>query len=755
MRNLIVRKALSLGAALAAAGTLVAGPRVTVIGDSISTYNGTSIYPSHYPQGDVNSVDKTWWMIAIKEIGGELACNAAWTASRVAEQDPANYDRAMSSDYRLNKERLGANPDLFLICAGTNDAHYPGTSTGDDVHGVPLGEFQYDNLATADTTKFRPGFARMLDFIRTNYPQADIVVVINTKVDVKSGITDEDWEPYASSMETIGAHYGAICVRVQDVEKYVEPSGLMQVHPNAAGMATMGHQVAAAYVAAKGLEPEAPAEEPTEPVPQSGYTLLEYVGTTAALKDLHIDTGIHPCETTRFKMRFQVPEGASWSGNANMGMIDSPESGVYSRFHFSITQGGRMGAGIRNATSAEFNPASHNDWHDLTMDARMSTVTLNGESKSVGATTGLLDPEHNSTFWLFARNSLTDSLKTKSMWVRISAAELWNGDKQVRNLVPCERNSDHAVGMYDHVKDEFLPFEGADKDSSVEKGPFVSGFVVRPIAPVKYAGSNTMRPRVKVVAPPDNLLTEGTDYELVFDEVTAWGQSSVLVRGLGAFAGNAARVSYWVLPKLPQGCVAVEYIESTGCEYIDLDIQPGKATDFSMKIDVPDSQLDDYPTPFGARNSTQYKMTGSLGKWGLSYGTASYNLGTIYGEHTYEVFPTKGSYAIDGVPGSMTASADLAVPANAFLFAFNDLNGQAGKTANPTHLTKMKVWTFKLWDGGKLKRELVPCKNASNVYGLYDIVSKRFFGNLSGSGAFTGGPELPKLPNAGLAVILY
>lgn len=39
------------------------GKRVAIVGDSISTYSGTmpSGYPTYYPLGDVQNIDKMWW----------------------------------------------------------------------------------------------------------------------------------------------------------------------------------------------------------------------------------------------------------------------------------------------------------------------------------------------------------------------------------------------------------------------------------------------------------------------------------------------------------------------------------------------------------------------------------------------------------------------------------------------------------------------------------------------------------------------
>jgi hypothetical protein len=52
---------------------------------------------------------------------------------------------------------------------------------------------------------------------------------------------------------------------------------------------------------------------------------------------------------------------------------------------------------------------------------------------------------------------------------------------------------------------------------------------------------------------------------------------------------------------------------------------------------------------------------------------------------------------------------------------------------------KFIAYSFKLWDGNTLVRNLVPAKNLSGVVGMYDLVSGQFFTN-QGTGTFTAGP---------------
>ena len=60
---------------------------VSILGDSISTYNGwvpagNSYY---YPKDDVNDVKKTWWHILLKKLGAKLCVNESWNGRKVCD----------------------------------------------------------------------------------------------------------------------------------------------------------------------------------------------------------------------------------------------------------------------------------------------------------------------------------------------------------------------------------------------------------------------------------------------------------------------------------------------------------------------------------------------------------------------------------------------------------------------------------------------------------------------------------------------
>ena len=303
---------------------------------------------------------------------------------------------------------------------------------------------------------------------------------------------------------------------------------------------------------------------------------------------------------------------------------------------------------------------------------------------------------------------------------------------------------------------------GALKDGPEGTPPEV--LVINSVLPVRYAGYGV--PSASKVRVADlstgKILKEGTDYTLDWTNTTHLGTASVKVKGLGKYTNQVVGSSSPMVAKLPAKYTPLEYIESTGQEYVDLEIQPTDKTGFFTLLDIAKPQANEtYPSPFGARTGTgAYKLTGDLQatQWSYIPGFDTEIKCPVYGAHEIEVgsIQDKGIFRVDGNTKQFTQKPDLVLAANAYLFAFNDLKDKAADvTANPVHLAKMKLTAFALLEDGKVKRDLVPCKKVDGgERGLYDLVSKKFFRNASGTGGFTGDRELPPLPLQGLMLIL-
>lgn len=199
-------------ASVAALVSRFAGRRVSIIGDSISTFTGyhpDGYNPAAYPNAGrgVTKVEETWWMKVIQASGAALEVNAAWNGScastaRSSRGYPDFYDR---------RDALG-DPELILVALGTNDSG----------ENVALGEYDFETAyESLSEATFRTAYIKGVKALQANYPNAEIVLVAMAM-----------GNSYADSIMTIGKTLG---LRVIDVRGYHStPAG--NVHPDVIGM---------------------------------------------------------------------------------------------------------------------------------------------------------------------------------------------------------------------------------------------------------------------------------------------------------------------------------------------------------------------------------------------------------------------------------------------------------------------------------------------------------------------------------------
>ena len=188
----------------------------------------------------------------------------------------------------------------------------------------------------------------------------------------------------------------------------------------------------------------------------------------------------------------------------------------------------------------------------------------------------------------------------------------------------------------------------------------------------------------------------------------------------------------WALPAfaaLPSGYTQLEYIESTGTQYIDTGIYLAS----NMVVVVKAEQ-----TGTSGNNIFGYTQ-GDSGRWMLSL-NATTSTATLYSDKTnvvgsfssmpVEITCNMGTgITVNGITTNFTESATRTAPATAWLFKAQ------GSSATPSG----RIYYFKIYQNNNLIMNLVPAKNSSDVLGLYDFVSGQFFTN-SGEGEFIAGP---------------
>ena len=116
---------------------------VSILGDSISTYNGwiPSDNATFYPKQDVTDVTKTWWHQLLTRLGAKLCVNDSSGGRRVCDStllaDTSGYNnlhrKAGSTYVNLDGTTEEATetvyPDVILILLGINDFN-AGTAVG-------------------------------------------------------------------------------------------------------------------------------------------------------------------------------------------------------------------------------------------------------------------------------------------------------------------------------------------------------------------------------------------------------------------------------------------------------------------------------------------------------------------------------------------------------------------------------------------------------------------------------------------------
>lgn len=178
------------------------------------------------------------------------------------------------------------------------------------------------------------------------------------------------------------------------------------------------------------------------------YTELAYIESTGTQ---YIDTGHVPGVNDVYKIRYAHTTIAD-----NQVVFGSRSSGTYATSKNQVYLNKSSASSTRNETLF-FSGTSQQDLY-LTEVNRQYTLSL-----SVGS--GNFDGSASKPLYLFCLNNIGSV--TANAFVKLYSFEVWNGDALVCDLVPCRRNSDGAVGMYDRVTDSFFGNAGT--------GEFIAG----------------------------------------------------------------------------------------------------------------------------------------------------------------------------------------------------------------------------------------------------------------------------------------
>lgn len=198
--------------------SIYAGKKISIIGDSIDTFNQYGFryesYYMYYPAEDITKVNQTWWKQVIDTSGAVLEVNASFSGSLVTKDTSSTN----APDFYERVSIIGS-PDVIFVALGVNDS----------IALVELGDYDFTTAyQSLSESTFRTAYIKGMKALIATYPNARIVC-----------IAERMKTQYKESISYIANKLGATFIDASDYTT----SGSKNPHPNCYGMKQIAEHV--------------------------------------------------------------------------------------------------------------------------------------------------------------------------------------------------------------------------------------------------------------------------------------------------------------------------------------------------------------------------------------------------------------------------------------------------------------------------------------------------------------------------------
>ena len=182
---------------------------------------------------------------------------------------------------------------------------------------------------------------------------------------------------------------------------------------------------------------------------------------------------------------------------------------------------------------------------------------------------------------------------------------------------------------------------------------------------------------------------------------------------------------------LPSEYEGIEYLESTGYQYIDLDVIGRSITNFDLKLATTDENPSVIRRILGGYTSSNRFELAIHNERGMFF---NYYNSSIYSDFVPTlnepiIVKKKANKISYNDTESSLSTATFSSEKSSYLFASN-------RSATSKFIGR--IYYCKVWQNGDLVRNMVPCiRKSDNVAGMYDFVSKELFVNKGSSDFIT------------------
>lgn len=291
-----------------------------------------------------------------------------------------------------------------------------------------------------------------------------------------------------------------------------------------------------------------------------------------------------------------------------------------------------------------------------------------------------------------------------NLGLRFYYFKIYNGDILLRDFIPCYRKSDNKVGFYDMVSNSFY-YEYNDV------GSFTYG--------------SELYSKYKVSEMPNAI---SGIYEDQIEDI------SDALRDLNNYVNNP-------------GYTRIEYLESSGTQYLDLDFVP--KNDTKIEIDYECTDIYNYSKAFlyGSRQTTTQLAycggycynNGTSTAYSWCYGSQGYVSVRDFEAARRTIYQDADKIYLDGIPVVTYTAETFNAPSNRpmYLYATNATN------FSTDYIGCFRIYSCKVYDGSTLVRNLIPVsRDSDDALGMLDLENNVFYAN-AGTGTFTGGDPYP------------
>ena len=175
------------------------------------------------------------------------------------------------------------------------------------------------------------------------------------------------------------------------------------------------------------------------------------------------------------------------------------------------------------------------------------------------------------------------------------------------------------------------------------------------------------------------------------------------------------------------GLTFIEYIETSGTQYIDTGVVPNQNSRVICDFQATDKDSENHI--FGSRASSSsrafaFSIRGT-GTWRFGYGSG-YTGSKVADTNRHIVDVNKNVCTLDG---SVLYTKDYEEFVGAYTIYISAVK------ASSIYEGRAKIYSCQIYDDGTLIRDLVPCINSDGEAGMWDKLNGVFYGN-AGSGEF-------------------